>query len=72
MAQSGCDACSFRARYDNNPKSLLGRLWKWHADWCPGWKAYMTSLPNDERNSWQKNMVCRSLIINCASFHGRS
>jgi hypothetical protein len=49
MAQSGCDACSFRARYDNNPKSLLGRLWKWHANWCPGWKAFMTSLPDDER-----------------------
>jgi hypothetical protein len=49
MAQSGCDACIFRARYDNNSKSLLGRLWKWHANWCPGWKSYMTSLPNDER-----------------------
>jgi hypothetical protein len=49
MAKSGCSACSFRARYDNNPKSLLGRLWKWHTNFCPGWKSYMTSLPDQER-----------------------
>jgi IS1 family transposase len=49
MAESGCAACSFRARYDNNSKSLLGRLWRWHANWCPGWKSYMKSLPDQER-----------------------
>jgi len=21
-----------------------GRLWKWHIKWCPGWKAYIASL----------------------------
>jgi IS1 family transposase len=49
MAESGCAACSFRARYDKNPRSLLGRLWRWHANWCPGWKSYMKSLPDQER-----------------------
>lgn len=49
MAESGCAACSFRARYDKNPQSLLGRLWRWHAGWCPGWKSYMKSLPEQER-----------------------
>ncbi|MEJ2070731.1 MAG: hypothetical protein P8X65_10610 [Syntrophobacterales bacterium] len=49
MAGSGCAACSFRARYDKNPQSLLGRLWRWHANWCPGWKSYMKSLPDQER-----------------------
>jgi hypothetical protein len=49
MAKSGCAACSFRARYDNNPKAFLGRLWKWHTNFCPGWKSYMTSLPDQER-----------------------
>ena len=33
-----------RARYDDNPRSLLGRLWKWHTGWCPGWKAYQKEL----------------------------
>ena len=27
-----------------------GRLWRWHATWCPGWKRYITSLPDEDRN----------------------
>lgn len=50
MADHNCRNCSFRAKYDNNPKSFLGRLWRWHAGWCPGWKAYLKSLPDAERN----------------------
>jgi hypothetical protein len=49
MAGNSCEKCSFRARYDRNPKSLLGRLWRWHANWCPGWRAYMASLSEEER-----------------------
>lgn len=49
MAESGCADCGFRAKYDNKPKSILGRLWRWHAGWCPGWKEYMKSLPDEER-----------------------
>ena len=44
MADPKCGDCSFRAKYDKNPRSLLGRLWKWHIKWCPGWKAYIASL----------------------------
>lgn len=49
MDDSKCDACPFRAKYDRNPKSLLGRLWRWHTNWCPGWRNYMRSLPEDRR-----------------------
>jgi len=49
MAEASCANCAFRAKYDNNPRSFMGRLWRWHAGWCPGWKAYMTSLPDQER-----------------------
>jgi hypothetical protein len=49
--QQSCETCRFRARYDKNPRSLLGRLWRWHAGWCPGWKKYITSLPDEERRS---------------------
>ena len=49
MAASNCETCAFRARYDRNPKSILGRLWRFHARWCPGWSAYMRSLHADER-----------------------
>ena len=49
MAEYKCERCRFRARFDNNPKSFLGRIWRWHATWCPGWKAYMKFLPDEER-----------------------
>ena len=49
MAESNCGNCAFRAKYDNRPKSFLGRLWRWHANWCPGWKEHMKSLSDDER-----------------------
>ena len=44
-----CGNCGFRAKYDNNPKSILGRLWRFHIGFCPGWKAYMKSLPETEK-----------------------
>ena len=49
MNQPSCANCKLRARYDRAPASLLGRLWRWHAGWCPGFKAYLRSLPEDER-----------------------
>jgi hypothetical protein len=54
MADHNCENCSFRAKYDNNPRSLLGRIWRWHATWCPGWKGYMLSLSDDERKRLAK------------------
>ena len=49
MARSNCESCRLRAKYDKNPKSILGRIWRWHTGWCPGWKGYMKSLPDEER-----------------------
>ncbi|MCK5100930.1 MAG: hypothetical protein KAR45_22665 [Desulfobacteraceae bacterium] len=49
MAGHNCVNCGFRTKYDNNPKSFFGRLWRWHTGWCPGWKKYIISLPNEER-----------------------
>ena len=48
MADHNCPQCPFRAKYDANPRSFLGRLWRWHTGFCPGWKGYMASLPDDE------------------------
>ena len=44
MAQYPCENCKFRAHYDKNPKSVLGRIWRWHINFCPGFKAYFTHL----------------------------
>lgn len=49
MAKHDCGTCKFRAIYDRNPRSIWGRLWRWHAGFCPGWKKYMISLPVKER-----------------------
>ena len=42
MAQYPCEKCMLRAHYDRSPKSPFGRLWRWHINFCPGWKAYFT------------------------------
>jgi len=49
MAGNNCDQCGLRARYDNNPRSFLGRIWRWHIKICPGWKRYYASLPEAEK-----------------------
>jgi hypothetical protein len=51
MGEPGCSHCSFRARYDAKPESFLGRLWRWHANFCPGWNSYMKSLPGEEKKA---------------------
>lgn len=48
--ESKCANCTLRGKYDQKPKSFAGRFWRWHINFCPGWKAYMTSLPTDEQN----------------------
>jgi hypothetical protein len=42
--QNNCANCSMRAKYDAKPKSFAGRFWRWHINFCPGWKQYMLSL----------------------------
>lgn len=49
MGKHMCNTCRFRAIYDRKPGSLLGRMWRWHANWCPGWNRYMKSLPAEDR-----------------------
>ena len=49
VKKHNCEDCGFRTKYENNPNSLLGRLWRWHAGWCPGFKRYLSSLPLERR-----------------------
>ncbi|WP_163337400.1 hypothetical protein [Desulfopila sp. IMCC35008] len=49
MKKYPCTTCRFRAKYDAAPTSLLGRIWRWHAGWCPGFNGYLKSLPESER-----------------------
>lgn len=49
MADDHCAKCGLRARHDKNPTSLIGRLWRWHINFCPGWKRYVLSLSAEEK-----------------------
>ncbi len=49
MAQHNCENCAIRAQYDKNTKSLIGRFWRWHINFCPGWKGYLRSLDDSEK-----------------------
>ena len=45
----GCETCFMRKRYEKNPRSLLGRIWRWHTGFCPGWRGYLKSLSPEAR-----------------------
>ena len=40
MKKHMCASCPFRAKYDRAPQSLVGRVWRWHINFCPGWKGF--------------------------------
>ncbi len=42
--ESRCHACAMRARAEQNPRSFMARLWRWHTRFCPGWKAYVREM----------------------------
>lgn len=50
MANHKCAECPIRAKYDEKPTSFTGRVWRWHINFCPGWKAYFKSLSPAEQD----------------------
>jgi len=55
-----CANCKMRAKYDTNPKSLVGRFWRWHIGFCPGWKAYMNAITEEERQAYIRKYDIKS------------
>jgi len=49
MPKHNCSHCAWRAKYDAAPRSFLGRIWRWHIGFCPGWKAFLASQSEEER-----------------------
>jgi hypothetical protein len=39
-----CETCGMRLKAEKNPRSMMSRIWRWHTDWCPMWKAYQQEL----------------------------
>ena len=46
-----CAECALKAKYDRKPRSFAGRFWRWHINFCPGWKKYMASLGEEEKRA---------------------
>lgn len=51
MAEHTCENCTMRAKYDKAPKSFAGRFWRWHINFCPGWKGYFNSLDEEKKEA---------------------
>ena len=62
MAQQSypCENCKFRASYDKNPKSLKGRFWRWHINFCPGLKASSPIRTKRRRPPFGRNTTSKS------------
>lgn len=58
-SQKPCANCKLRAKHDQNPQSFIGRVWRWHINFCPGWKSYLNSLSDEERAA-----VCKKYNYN--------
>jgi hypothetical protein len=39
-----CANCPMQKKAQAKPEAILSRLWRWHTNWCPGWKAYQKAL----------------------------
>ena len=48
MEEPRCASCPIRQKAEQKPKSLLGRFWRWHTTWCPGWAVYQKYLALQE------------------------
>ena len=49
-----CENCKLRAAYDKNPKSLVGRFWRWQINFCPSWRGYFKSLQPEKQEELRK------------------
>ena len=49
-----CENCKLRAHYDKNAKSLLGRIWRWHINFCPGFRGYFTSRDEETKAQFRE------------------
>lgn len=49
MKKHRCEKCPFREKYDSAPDSLIAKLWRWHINFCPGWKRYFNAQTPEEK-----------------------
>ncbi len=45
-----CADCPMRKKTEENPASILSKIWRWHTGWRPGWRAYQASLAEEGKS----------------------
>lgn len=64
-----CENCKFRAHYDEKPNSLLGKFWRWHINFCPGWKGYFTSQSDEKKAGKEEQQYGDSVVSQLNTHH---
>jgi hypothetical protein len=64
MPENNCESCPMRAKYDQKPKSFAGRFWRFHINFCPGWKTYMYSIDPVKRDEIAKHYNLKKWMSN--------
>ena len=54
-----CENCKLRAAYDKNPKSLIGRFWRWQIN--PAGEATLSRCHLRNRKSFARSMIFGSI-----------
>jgi hypothetical protein len=49
-----CEACGFRARAEEKPRSLIGIAWRLHTYVCPGWRSYQRTRAHAPQEQGQQ------------------
>ena len=66
-----CENCKLRAAYEKNPKSLIGRFWRWQINFCPSWRGYFKSLPAEKQEELCKKYETIGNIESTCRFHSQ-
>ena len=56
-----CENCKLRAAYDKNPKSLIGRFWRWQINFCPAGEATLSHCHQRNRKRFARSMTFGSI-----------
>ena len=55
-----CETCPMRARYDAKPTSVVGRFWRWHINFCPGWAKFFNSKDEETKAALREQYQLKS------------
>lgn len=72
MKLHNCETCRIRAYSERKPHSIIARIWRWHAKWCPLLKAHEKGLAKklEVLDTPAKPENCTHLLSGTSNTHG--